>query len=1001
LKMARLIMFSEFTKDGLHKENSINYIATRDGVVANENNTTPNQLALINAMLEGNNKLQIENLDEYQNWKETGTKKEASMLITQMLDFLEVDDSTQNKNMLNYIATRPGSHGLFNSAGTADLNAEKIKLRKFHGNMYNHIFSLKREDAEKLGFVGPEQWQQLLTEKMPKIAEAMKIDLNDLEWNAAYHDNTKYPHIHLQMYSKSNKAYLDKMGIKKIKSIMANEIFSEEMNLLKTEFSNQRDLLHSKFKELFEDKIDSVTNNNLNYEMLKLQKMLENYSGRMVYGYIDAELKKEVSKITYKFLKQNKYLERIFDKYTAAHEAMFFMYNVEKKDYFSYDVINPKKNQSAVMQNLILEATKKIDFDEKIEMYKTKAAEYKNIDTKKINLKFKKALLSIYNNEKDLEHGIIHDLLEKIMKNNYDSEAKEVEDTTKNIIDLICEKNQELNYLHRKNVEKRLFYEYGKDKTGKTYEQFKKENYKRVFYNDFFKNQIKKSAFELSKYKQDFDYEKHYDNLSENLKQFNENQQMNFYFDKKFDVTGYNVKTRNELDFTQYPKKFSDKIPMIKKVRDNVTIFSKAYNLAGKSGAGKIIEGQLSNSFTPEQITFMLNNATNRINNAGMETIKFSNSLRLSGSEQKKFENITGYKITNKIISPKIDVLKGKILEKYWQEIRQNKMIDLLQISDVKNAFLSQKYEKNELVDNKIADVLKVCYENDAVFKSTIDEYVKKRIAIDFQKVGNKKYFRDFYDKEKDKYLRGFFKGELTEKLHNYVFKAANEMRIYQKQFDYEKHAKYVSEYIEKIDWSHVNVGEIVLDKPLEATKKNMDDLLTKFLVGNKLNYLNTKKQEMHLDIKKYKNVEKNLATILKAFTVAKKPIDLMRFLSESDFTNEQKHRLINGAIKRVANAKAETEKFGNELRLNSFETKTLEKLSGIVFFEKNNNYKKMLAINFFSTMLVNAMMELNREERQNSNLQKQKNKKKIKKKLGIKLAGRRKYNVPNPSISS
>lgn len=51
---------------------------------------------------------------------------------------------------MEYMAERPRSHGLFGDEDHIDLDAAMQELNKYPGNIWTHIISLKREDAERL-----------------------------------------------------------------------------------------------------------------------------------------------------------------------------------------------------------------------------------------------------------------------------------------------------------------------------------------------------------------------------------------------------------------------------------------------------------------------------------------------------------------------------------------------------------------------------------------------------------------------------------------------------------------------------------------------------------------------------------------------------------------------------------------------------------------------------------------------------------------------------------
>ena len=53
---------------------------------------------------------------------------------------------------MEYMAERPHSHGLFSDRDNIDLASAIQEVNEYPGNIWTHIISLKREDAERLGF---------------------------------------------------------------------------------------------------------------------------------------------------------------------------------------------------------------------------------------------------------------------------------------------------------------------------------------------------------------------------------------------------------------------------------------------------------------------------------------------------------------------------------------------------------------------------------------------------------------------------------------------------------------------------------------------------------------------------------------------------------------------------------------------------------------------------------------------------------------------------------
>lgn len=75
-----------------------------------------------------------------------------------------------------------GEHGLFGDEDAVDLNAAMAEVNSYTGNIWTHIISLRREDAERLGFDHADAWRALLRAHRNDIAEAMHIPPEDFRW---------------------------------------------------------------------------------------------------------------------------------------------------------------------------------------------------------------------------------------------------------------------------------------------------------------------------------------------------------------------------------------------------------------------------------------------------------------------------------------------------------------------------------------------------------------------------------------------------------------------------------------------------------------------------------------------------------------------------------------------------------------------------------------------------------------------------------------------------
>ena len=151
---------------------------------------------------------------EYEDYLNEPTVANASEFIARALE----DNSyevMQTKTYADYIATRPraqrfGTHGLFTDDGVQiKLNEVSDELNHYGGNVWTVIISLRREDAERLGYNVGERWRDMLRTQTAALAENFKIPMEHLKWYAAFHNESHHPHVHLMVYADDGiKPYL-------------------------------------------------------------------------------------------------------------------------------------------------------------------------------------------------------------------------------------------------------------------------------------------------------------------------------------------------------------------------------------------------------------------------------------------------------------------------------------------------------------------------------------------------------------------------------------------------------------------------------------------------------------------------------------------------------------------------------------------------------------------------------------------------------------------------
>ena len=234
--MARLIVKSPYIKCGTGQSAGgyLKYIATRERVeiIPDDRPPTNKQTQLLAKLVK--DFPDAKELMEYEDYSSHPTKATASALITLALES-NWDRVQGMEGYAKYIALRPraerlGEHGLFGDDDNVDLSRVMDELDHYTGNVWTHIISLHREDAERLGYDHAEAWRTLLRTYRNDIAAAMKIPPEDFHWYAAFHDEGNHPHVHMMAWSaKPNQAYLSKDGIRQIKSTLTNQIFRQEL----------------------------------------------------------------------------------------------------------------------------------------------------------------------------------------------------------------------------------------------------------------------------------------------------------------------------------------------------------------------------------------------------------------------------------------------------------------------------------------------------------------------------------------------------------------------------------------------------------------------------------------------------------------------------------------------------------------------------------------------------------------------------------------------------
>ena len=367
------------------------YIATRDGVDKIDDTkkyapATVNQKKLIEKIIK--DFPDSKDMFEYADYLEKQNAGSASEFISRAIEdnAYEIEG---RKSYAKYIATRPRaerfcSHGLFTDDGIqVQLSKVTEELDKHKGNIWTAIISIRREDAQRLGFNTGIRWRDMLRTQTETLAKNFKIPMQNLRWYAAFHNESYHPHVHLIAYSTvENEGFLTQKGVENLRSSFAKDIFQQDLMCIYEKQTERRDKLRAEARYIVDDLVSKINSEiyisaSIQHKLLELADRLSKISGKKVYGYLKPDIKAIVDSIVEELANDDR-IKKLYDLWYEQKENTIRTYTDEMPDRIP---LAQNKEFKSIKNAVIQEALK-------LNLTEDELEENKNVDEESVSNPF-------------------------------------------------------------------------------------------------------------------------------------------------------------------------------------------------------------------------------------------------------------------------------------------------------------------------------------------------------------------------------------------------------------------------------------------------------------------------------------------------------------------------------------------------------------------------------------------------------------------------------------
>ncbi len=186
-------------------------------------------------------------------------------------------------------------------------------------NVFHSIYSFTPESAAQAGLNSLDDWENWVKYHINEIARGMNMKIEDIEYIAAVHLKEGQPHVHIEWWNKEQRIFINKVDPLVCDSIRIAAIkstFREEF----TDLHNKEDALVKKLRGLISEQTDSMLTALAPDDYTEtIAKALNHIGdilpkrGQLAYGYLPADIKAEIDKLTHYIIDNNPQFSKLYN----------------------------------------------------------------------------------------------------------------------------------------------------------------------------------------------------------------------------------------------------------------------------------------------------------------------------------------------------------------------------------------------------------------------------------------------------------------------------------------------------------------------------------------------------------------------------------------------------------------------------------------------------------------------------------------------------------------